>query len=82
MAIWENWLRSSPKSSVTAAVTSFQRVRGWRSSGKRKSASAFCTVKPVPRSLGRSYSGARRTVYSLPRHKKVSSTKVGWPGLA
>ena len=53
--------RSTPMTSVTAAVTSRVFVMT-RPSGIVSSASAFCTVVPVPRVFGRVYSGLRRTV--------------------
>ena len=61
MAMRENCARSTPMTSVTAAVTSRVFVMT-RPSGIVSSASAFCTVVPVPRVFGRVYSGLRRTV--------------------
>ena len=61
MAMRENCARSTPMTSVTAAVTSRVFVT-MRPSGIVSSASAFCTVVPAPRVFGRVYSGLRRTV--------------------
>ena len=61
MAIWANWLRSSPMMFTISPVTSRVLVTR-RPSGRCSSASARWRVVPPPRLAGRSYSGERRTV--------------------
>ena len=51
-------------------------------SGSSSSAPAFRVVKPVPVFLGRSCSGFRFIVYSLPPYAKVRLTSVGVSGAA
>ena len=77
MAICLNWSRLIPSSSTIFSVTWVFLVMMVPSGQRRVASAPFRVFFPL-RLENRSYSGWRRTVYSRPWWRKVSSTKVSW----